>query len=249
MSEVEYRDIEGFPGYRVGDDGSVWSKVLRGGKVVAGQPLRFGEWRLLKPTMKKWRGCKHLYVNLTRGSGDDKRVYVHTLVLEAFVGPKPEGTECCHANDLGDDNRLENLRWDTHLANASDKVKNGNQHQGEDTPNSVLKETQVADIRTRYAAGEKQSTLANEFGVCRGVISQVCRGETWKHVVGPIFVREKKGSKYKGVRSSPGSKKNPWRATIRVKGKSINLGNFKTEEAASAAYEAAVLKYRTDSVI
>lgn len=28
-STVEYRDIKGFPGYRVGSDGSVWTTLVR----------------------------------------------------------------------------------------------------------------------------------------------------------------------------------------------------------------------------
>jgi hypothetical protein len=49
---------------------------------------------------------------------------VHRLVLDAFVGPCPDGKECCHLNDIGTDNRLENLRWDVHKANARDQVRN-----------------------------------------------------------------------------------------------------------------------------
>lgn len=48
-------------------------------------------------------------------------VYVHRLVLEAFVGPCPDGMEACHNNGVQDDNRVENLRWDTHLSNIIDR--------------------------------------------------------------------------------------------------------------------------------
>lgn len=42
---------------------------------------------------------------------------VHHLVLNAFVGTRPEGHECNHINAVRDDNRLENLEWVTHLRN------------------------------------------------------------------------------------------------------------------------------------
>src|SRR5215472_269740 len=32
QSQVDYRDIPGFPGYRVGDDGSIWSAWRKGGR-------------------------------------------------------------------------------------------------------------------------------------------------------------------------------------------------------------------------
>lgn len=42
---------------------------------------------------------------------------VHQLVLEAFVGPRPEGCEVLHLNHVPDDNRLENLRYGTRSEN------------------------------------------------------------------------------------------------------------------------------------
>lgn len=49
----------------------------------------------------------------------------HVLVLTAFVGPRPEGMECCHGNGNPADNRVENLRWDTRSANQRDSVRAG----------------------------------------------------------------------------------------------------------------------------
>ena len=60
--------------------------------------------------------------------GKAKTLKVHRLVLEAFVGPCPMGMEGCHGNDIPDDNRLENLRWDTRSGNALDRVRNGKHH-------------------------------------------------------------------------------------------------------------------------
>lgn len=50
---------------------------------------------------------------------------VHLLVLEAFVGPCPPGLEGCHTNGDGLDNKLTNLRWDTHAANMQDRLRHG----------------------------------------------------------------------------------------------------------------------------
>lgn len=50
---------------------------------------------------------------------------IHRLVLEAFVGPRPEGLEGCHWNGDPTDNRLVNLRWDTRKANSADSVRHG----------------------------------------------------------------------------------------------------------------------------
>lgn len=66
----------------------------------------------------------HILVALSL-NGKVHHRYVHRLVLEAFVGPAPQGHECCHYNGNGSDNRLENLRWDTRSANHLDKVRHG----------------------------------------------------------------------------------------------------------------------------
>lgn len=63
-----------------------------------------------------------------RLDGVVKSRYVHQLVLEAFVGPRPEGLVACHWNDVPDDNRLENLRWATPRANRYDLIRNGHDH-------------------------------------------------------------------------------------------------------------------------
>lgn len=48
---------------------------------------------------------------------------VHTLVLEAFVGPRPDGADACHENGNRRDARLTNLRWDSRSGNVQDAVR------------------------------------------------------------------------------------------------------------------------------
>lgn len=51
--------------------------------------------------------------------------FVHQLVLEAFVGPRPEGLQTRHLNDVKTDNALTNLCWGTPSENGYDQVRNG----------------------------------------------------------------------------------------------------------------------------
>lgn len=52
---------------------------------------------------------------------------VHSLVLEAFIGPKPDGLAACHGPDFDtSNNRLSNLRWDTYYANNAERRMGGN---------------------------------------------------------------------------------------------------------------------------
>lgn len=76
--------------------------------------------RLLSPvTVTGYSGIPYLVVGL----GMNGHTLVHRLVLTAFVGPPPEGTEGCHENGESLDNRLTNLYWGTHSQNMRDTVR------------------------------------------------------------------------------------------------------------------------------
>lgn len=48
---------------------------------------------------------------------------VHTVVLTAFVGPRPKGMQACHNDGNPANNSLTNLRWDTPLSNIADAIR------------------------------------------------------------------------------------------------------------------------------
>ena len=54
------------------------------------------------------------YAHVQRGpAGKSRKIMVHRLVLEAFVGPCPDGMTCDHIDQNRANNRLSNLRWAT----------------------------------------------------------------------------------------------------------------------------------------
>lgn len=79
--------------------------------------------------------------------------FVHALVLQAFVGPCPEGMECCHDNGDRADNRLENLRWDTLASNQADRLIHGTDHRGERQGSSKLTTADVRQIKKLLRRG------------------------------------------------------------------------------------------------
>lgn len=58
-------------------------------------------------------------------NGSRASVKVHTLVLTAFRGARPDGLVCRHLNDDKSDNSIENLIWGTVKENAEDCIRNG----------------------------------------------------------------------------------------------------------------------------
>ncbi len=123
-----------------------------------------------------------MVVNLSKNN-KAKTYKVHTLVLNAFVGPCPEGMECCHNDGDFTNNYVDNLRWDTHQENQRDMVKHGttNFMPGEIHPNAKLTVEQVREIRKMYASGEwSQKRLAEHFGVSS--IQSILEGKVWRTV-------------------------------------------------------------------
>jgi hypothetical protein len=174
LQEVEYRPIPGFPGYRVGSDGTVW-----GNRKPGPGEYQFERWSLRKPHSKSG----YLWVTLSR-AGKAFGKAVHYLVLEAFVGPRLPGSVGCHNNGIKPDNRLENLRWDTPRANACDTNQHGHRpdQKGEKNPFAKLTGLQVLEIRRLHAEGESLSQLAARFGLHKVYVSQICRRKRWVHV-------------------------------------------------------------------
>lgn len=170
---VKRRDIPGFPGYAVDSDGSVWSR----------KNARWGlrdEWLALRPYAHPVSG--HMSVVLMK-NGKRHTVRVHTAVMLAFVGPCPDGMECCHNNGNPSDNRPSNLRWDTRKSNVSDALKHGAMPQGEQAPLAKLNASDVLAIREAHAAGiAGYKRLSRRFGVSMSAIVAIVKRRNWKGI-------------------------------------------------------------------
>ena len=122
MNDELWKDVPGWEGrYQVSNHGRVRSvdRVIQRNNGTT-QRLKG---KLLRPGLT--RGYPH--INLYR---NDKwhPYYVHTLVLLAFVGERPENMECLHKDGNPKNARLENLRWGTSSENNQDIVRHGNNH-------------------------------------------------------------------------------------------------------------------------
>lgn len=111
MDSVEtWLPTPGYPGYEVSGKGRVrsldrtvpsrWETPKR----ISGKVLALSRVGGSKP------GGRYYACVLYR-DGKRKQVTVHTLVLETFVGPRPEGALGCHRDDNPENNLLENLYW------------------------------------------------------------------------------------------------------------------------------------------
>jgi hypothetical protein len=64
-------------------------------------------------------------VVLSKPGEKPRYVRLHTVILEAFVGPAPIGCEACHKDDNRLNNTFPNLYWGNRSDNVKDAYRNG----------------------------------------------------------------------------------------------------------------------------
>ena len=104
---------------------------------------------------------------------------VHRLILEAFVGPRPEGMQCRHLNGDKTDNRIANLCWGTAKENADDNRRNGI------IGGLAQRRLPEEDVRAIRLVLQKPYTgvgkaLAQQYGVSCDLISRIRTGRGYK---------------------------------------------------------------------
>lgn len=171
--------IPGYPGYRVGDDGSVWSCLKR--------HYRRGRKGVVWVVSADWKplDCKPNKQGYPRVRIGGRTCKVHTLVLLLFVGPRPHPkAHGCHKDRNPRNNRLSNLRWDTPKGNMKDRDEHGMTRRGERHYRTKLTEQDVRDIREAYAAGGTSlPKLAVKHNIGTSTVYRIVKRLVWKHVL------------------------------------------------------------------
>lgn len=161
----EWREIPDTD-YRVSNEGRVASR-------------KYGDWRVLKPGMNS---AGYLLAVLCV-NGTRRNRHVHTLVAEAFLGPRPTpGHEVNHIDGIRVNNLVENLEWVTGSENQRHRIDvlgHNNTRRGEAHGFAKLTDNLVRAVRTRYANGETQGRIAADLGVCQSSVSKIVNRENW----------------------------------------------------------------------
>lgn len=145
----------------------------------------FGRVRLLNPRYKNREGIitqrivrnypKISIWNAAKQKG--YHVFVHKLVLETFVGPRPAPHyDCDHIDNNRQNNNVENLRWITRHENQL----RARRRVGEDHWAAKLTSEEVAYIRNNFKPRDNSKNLAKKFGVSKDTIYLIVRGKIWK---------------------------------------------------------------------
>lgn len=144
---MELKPIPSYPGYKITREGKVWSD-------------KSNWW--LKSKIHKFGRNKLISYNMVNLFTVDKKVRVvpiYRLLLEAFVGPRPEGMVGRHldGDSLNDD--LDNLCWGTYLENTQDMTKH--YEQGKLAVKQIKKIRQIltADLPDKVILGHLKAIL------------------------------------------------------------------------------------------
>jgi hypothetical protein len=178
---VEYRDIPDFPGYRIGNDGSVWSCWY---KISHGRPLGI-QWYMGAEWHRMAFSIDHGGYRQVGLSRDGKRHCrkVHRLVAERFIGPRPAGMQIRHLDGTRTNNTPANLSYGTAIENQADRIVHGTDCRGEKQGASKLTKNDVIAIRDKFAAGvHTKQNLADEYHVSDTQIGRIINRTKWKCV-------------------------------------------------------------------
>lgn len=178
--EEKWKSIPGWPGYEVSDWGNVHSYKRR----VKGR----GRWvidespqRVLKASLDRENGYRRV---ILCHNGKPKLCTVARLVLLAFVGPCPEGMEACHTDCNSENDRLDNLRYDTHINNSYDGV-------GSHAKTRLTNKRAVV-VKQLAADGLSDEELASMFGVSVSTIANCRLGHRYSYTSGPLTNRTRR---------------------------------------------------------
>lgn len=120
--------------------------------------------------------------------GGGRQMLAHRLVYQNVFGPIPDGHFVCHRCDNPACVNPAHLFLGTPKDNSMDAWKKGRllaipPQPGTANHKAKLSDSQVVEIRRRYAAGGiLQKELAEEFGVKQITISNITTGKHWRHL-------------------------------------------------------------------
>jgi len=175
MNLVKITNIPGFEQYLINTNGDVYQTTFKNGTTfkILVTPVK------MTPHPNSQSG--YMYFNLCK-DGKRKRLFVHRLVLAAFVGPCPVGLQAAHMDGNKLNNSLSNLQWVSGLVNIRHKPGHGTQAMGEEIHLHKLTNKEVIVIKGLLSNGAKQAEIARTYGVDPSTISHLNRGFTWKHI-------------------------------------------------------------------
>lgn len=170
---MDWRKVNGFEEYEVNHDGRV---------------RRAATGKVLKPCFND-TGYHRVHI---RRAGIAKTKSVHSIVAEAFIGPRPIGMHIDHIDGVKTNNAASNLRYCTPKENIHYSIRLGLHAMGERHGASTLTSEDIYQIlKAKREQGDKlvMTRLGERFNVSRNAIRSVLTGEFRHAEIAAAMVR------------------------------------------------------------
>ena len=168
MVDEIWKVVKDYPDYEVSNKGRVRS-------------YKCGYLHFLKPG-KRLPGYLHVVLANKKGSFNKS---VHILVLEAFIGLRPNNLVANHKDGIKTNNNFNNLEWIT----KSEDVKHARHlglipyiRIGEQTSQAKLKDGEVWLIKRLLWFEYTQRKVAKMFKVCGSTVGRINKEYVWSHI-------------------------------------------------------------------
>jgi len=174
MAEI-WKDIPGYEGrYQASTLGQIRSVNHRVNRYSGF--TRSVKGRILKPG----KFCRNGHVSVVLGK-DTNGIPVQHLIMQTFVGPRPEKADIRHLDGNPLNNCLDNLCYGTRTDNILDVYRQGQVWR-------KLSTEQVTQIKKLLSEGIRGSEIAPAYNVSQSTISAIKRGRTfwWLSMSGVI---------------------------------------------------------------
>jgi hypothetical protein len=109
-----------------------------------------------------------------------KTLYVHRVVAQHFLGPRPEGHVIRHLDGNRYNNAVNNLQYGLPCENVADTIKHKT-HSGSNNGRAILNETTVAAVRLLLEQKVSLSKIARSLNVSVSTIHAIKTGRNWAH--------------------------------------------------------------------
>jgi predicted DNA-binding protein (UPF0251 family) len=178
VAEETWRAAVGFEGvYEISSSGRV-RRVLQKSGTQAG--------RILKPQYRDPGGYPSVVLYFEQKG---RFRFLHHLVAEAFLGPRPPGKEINHKDGNKRNPNVLNLEYVSPSQNRKHAVDTGllyvppeRRARGQKIGVSKLDPEKIDAIRREHIEGTHVITLARRYGVSRQTIWKITSGQTWKEI-------------------------------------------------------------------
>lgn len=119
---------------------------------------------------------------LRNANGRMRHTTAHRFAcLLAYGPPESNDLEAAHGCRNTDCVAPEHLRWDTGAGNSADRLRDGTDHRGMNSPVRRLTDEQAREI---YHGTDPQRAAAARYGISRRHVRAIRNGERWGVVTG-----------------------------------------------------------------